>query len=693
MNEQASLSILRKKRLGQYFSGLPVARLLGALAGAERHAAVIDPFLGSGHMLTACLETNPSAQVSGVEIELNAWQDACQTLADPARVGRLVVGNAFSRDTLSRLPTTSLDLVITNPPYVRYQAQAGASPEGLPTAPEVRTGLLETLTDERLFCHLVPYERDLLRELVRGYSGLADLAVPAWLLCAALTRPGGSLAMVVPEAWLSRDYARVVQCMLLRLFRLRHVVEDAHATWFADAVIRTTLVVAERTQVRPSCLGWGKATFLRTDLGNEAHANGSLVGAALPASTEPERRFSKALDDALDGTGPAAGHGWRSTFVDLEAIAQNIVQESRGQPWAGVGLGSIPTMGVNEVTTSQSVPQQLLDWLGPELRGRLSNLEGTGFRVGQGLRTGANDFFYVTLLREEGRESVIQTRDGKVVRAPSACLLEVIRNQEELDGSPMLPSKSGTAKLLWLEGWALPEDSEQATRGGLFGMTPPRVLPTCLSAWIREQSRAGVSGMSAVKTNVRSGSGKFPRWWYTLPSLAPRHRPDLLVPRVNGGSPVPILNADRRFIVDANFSSIWTDLHPDRIPALQILLSTTWCGAALEYLCSVMGGGALKVEATHLRRLPIPVLDKVQWSEFTRLGHQLANGWKSVIIDEADGLLVRVLHGDDALEERIASLRFIMSERAERRCFKARDRRLPPRLTTLSASFLPPQMK
>ena len=34
--------------------------------------------------------------------------------------------------------------------------------------------------------------------------------------------------MVVPEAWLSRDYAHPIQYLLLKLFRIRYVVEDAH---------------------------------------------------------------------------------------------------------------------------------------------------------------------------------------------------------------------------------------------------------------------------------------------------------------------------------------------------------------------------------------------------------------------------------------------------------------------------------
>lgn len=304
------LETAKRKRLGQYFSGLPVARLLAALSCAESRNSAMDPFLGSGDMLAAILEINPALQVSGVEVDQNAWQQAVERLPRPAQDGSLILGNAFSTQTLTRLPATSVDLVITNPPYVRYQAQARSGSDGLPNALEVRTGLLEALGNMTLFQHLTKLERELLADLAKGYSGLADLAVPAWLLSAALTQPGGALAMVVPEAWLSRDYASVVQCALLRLFRLRHVVEDAHASWFRDAAVRTTLVVADRTEARPSCTGWGNATFLKTDVRATACAGESLVAAGWLGEPQPEQRFAAALSEAEIGGGPCSGAGW-----------------------------------------------------------------------------------------------------------------------------------------------------------------------------------------------------------------------------------------------------------------------------------------------------------------------------------------------------------------------------------------------
>ena len=67
--------------------------------------------------------------------------------------------------------------------------------------------------------------------------------------------------MVVPEAWLTRDYAAVVQYLLLRWFRIEFIVEDTHAAWFPDAQVKTTLLVARRISRKHSAHDWADEQF------------------------------------------------------------------------------------------------------------------------------------------------------------------------------------------------------------------------------------------------------------------------------------------------------------------------------------------------------------------------------------------------------------------------------------------------
>ncbi len=135
----------RKKRLGQYFTGLKVARLLAALAHADEAETIIDPMVGSGDMLAACVAQGATGLLAGIEIDPAVLAECDARLAH--RSPHLVAGSAFSPQTLAQLPRSRYDLAITNPPYVRYQSTATAlRSDGIPTSREVRDGLLASMS-------------------------------------------------------------------------------------------------------------------------------------------------------------------------------------------------------------------------------------------------------------------------------------------------------------------------------------------------------------------------------------------------------------------------------------------------------------------------------------------------------------------------------------------------------------------
>src|SRR5690606_31264697 len=92
-----------------------------------------------------------------------------------------------------------------------------------------------------------------------------------WILCAALVRQGGRLALIAPESWLSRDYATVVHYLLFRWFEIEFVVEDEHASWFDKAQVKTTLIIARRVRRRPAPLSFSKG---------ESYSHISISGSA-----------------------------------------------------------------------------------------------------------------------------------------------------------------------------------------------------------------------------------------------------------------------------------------------------------------------------------------------------------------------------------------------------------------------------
>jgi len=159
---------------------------------------------GDGDMIEACRQIGAKAKtIAGIEIDPIAQKRALHRFANVSSENvQIILGNAFDLETLKKMPVAKYDLVITNPPYVRYQSQTHShnGDINLPDAKAIRKTLLEIVDS----CPaLDETDRPLFRQLIKHYSGLSDLAVPAWLLCAMLTQVNGTLAMVVPDAWLS----------------------------------------------------------------------------------------------------------------------------------------------------------------------------------------------------------------------------------------------------------------------------------------------------------------------------------------------------------------------------------------------------------------------------------------------------------------------------------------------------------
>ena len=82
------------------------------------------------------------------------------------------------------------------------------------------------------------------------------------------------------------------------------------------------------------------------------------------------------------------------------------------------------------------------------------------------------------------------------------------------------------------------------------------------------------------------------------------------------------------------------------------ILSSTWMVTLFEASATPMGGGALKMEATHIRRMPLP--QSIRQSEVTliELGVALADASdENMILKEIDTIVFSALElGNDSAE-------------------------------------------
>ncbi len=617
----------RRKRLGQYFTGVGLGRLLAALAEADDAKSIVDPMAGSGDLLASCLEIDAKPDVlAAIEIDRTA-RDIC---AERLPEAYCLLGSAFDHETIAKLPTLMWDLVIANPPYVRYQgfSEKTAASRALPSATQIRAGLLRTLDlmpaldseDKRLFAHLVS-----------NYSGLSDLAVPSWILCAAMVKPGGRLAMVVPESWLSRDYATIVQYLLFRWFDVEFVVEDEHASWFEDVQVKTTLLVAKRIKRRESTLSLpDNAIYCHISISAAAASQDSPIGRVGFKGKTIEKSFAKQARLWLRET-PSPSIGLVSARpVLLKQAYRNVFASASQQKWfAALGASKTREGGVY-------IPHDIHDWLVRHgLSATFDTFESKGVSVGQGLRTGANAFFYANGQRQGDMVelSFVGALSGVKALVPICIVRPALRRQSELPEGFVVSPAMTTGWALDLRAHALPEGIGIGDLISTSYMPMPEEMTKVVKA--AERTNFGtlerpqkIWELTAVAPNIRRAArGALPRYWYMLPDFAPRHLPDVLLPRVNSATPKAYFNAGRECLVDANFSTLWTtEKSTWTAYALVAFMNCAWTQAVIERSGAVMGGGALKVEATHLRRLPVPKFGVQSLITLSALGKQLIEG-------------------------------------------------------------------
>lgn len=620
MTVEALPDAARKKQLGQYFTDQRVGRLLAALADAESAKSVIDPMVGSADLLQACLSVGARPErMAGIELDPIAL-DRARSALDGVAGTELALGDAFS----TLLPSAQFDLVITNPPYIRYQSRANVDGISVPTSAGVRAGLIRAIAARAEFSD---EDQSLWLRAATEYPGTSDIAVPAWILSAALVREGGVLAVVVPQAWLSRNYAQAVRTLLDWAFDVEAIVEDGDASWFDDAQVRTQLVVARRRPLTASRAG-RRTVMARATRG--LIANGDLRG-----TLGSEQAVAKALHAVTSG----------SPVVVTTGLTAHV---ERGLSVSAAGQGA-------------QVPPRVAAALGPAAGGVLvRTLESYGWRAGQGLRSGANDFFYVSVVDGVVRPAARWGIGSLPI--PSECLLPAVRRQSELGDEFAIDESLLPSRVVGLRGWVTASDLKR------MGPGDAQVLPTPVAKWISQVAATPLStkdptklfpDLAAVATNSRTDrAGRPVKFWYQLPALASRHRPNLFVGRVCGGRPKTFLNGSG-VVVDANFSGLWP-VEPDALSseALLALLNSSWAWANLESTCTVLGGGALKVEATDLRRLALPDLSAAAIERLAELGRSLVEDPSDTVTDSIDQVVA-----DSVVPGSVAALR-ALAERA-----------------------------
>jgi hypothetical protein len=609
----------RNKRLGQYFTEKELAKVLCELALKinPKISTAIDPMMGKGDMLTAINEIDSSILTYGIELDEQLNSKLPPGFKTNATV---VFGNAFESKTFNKIGNKKFDLVITNPPYVRHLNQKLESKFddfSVPSSHQVRNGLINALEENKM---LGEDEKNFLVQIAKGYAGLSDLSVPSIIQCAALTKENGVLAIVIPESSITREYSIATLLVLFKLFEIKLIVKDESRQWFKNAQIKTLLLIGQKLEKPRKSL--------------DSHPKISIVEISGATAASPLSDEIFANDYKL----------FASTFLDFNNSFKNSKHIS--QYFSSINSYLAPLITTNivkkypdlELITINNEDRAI------ELDARLRQYVGyTDFiklidldvELNQGLRTGANNFFYYDLISEREKKSIVNFKfkdKCKEIEIPSSCLKPVLRKQKELTAQYFISASKLRGRLLVLNNHYTSFDIQKFA----FDSEDVKKLSKEVSEHIFDCETLNIGtkdspkyfpNLSAVKTNI-SEKHKIKKTWYQLPELRKRHIPDICIPRVNSRL-VTAYMVENNVVVDANFLTI--NLKRDSIIssyALTSILNSDWIKLQLELSGNILGGGALKLDRNHLFNLVLPKFTTTELAQLDKLGKCLIDASK-----------------------------------------------------------------
>jgi adenine-specific DNA-methyltransferase len=296
------------KALGSFYTNAQIADFLIWWAIRSAQDTVLDPSFGGGVFLrSACtrliaLGGHPTLQVFGVEISPQAHTQTTTKLLDEFHISQqnLRLGNFFALD---RTAITPVDVVVGNPPFIRYQRFAG----------ETRKLALTQVA----------------REGVR-LTQLSSSWAPFVIHSIAMLKPAGRLAMVVPMEIGHASYARPVLDYLSKSFG-KVTFLTFRKKLFPDLNEETLLLLAENKGACSSGFQW-------RDLPD--------VGSLAELQCRPGRGVS--LTNQINANALSQGHE-RLVEYFIPNKARELYRQLKGHLWTQ-RLGAIADVGIGYVT-------------------------------------------------------------------------------------------------------------------------------------------------------------------------------------------------------------------------------------------------------------------------------------------------------------------------------------------------------
>ncbi len=267
---QKLISADERHKFGQFYTDENIVDVINAFCIRKAEASVLDPACGSGTFLVRAyyrksyldrrltnqelLEGLYGCDINPFPAHLATLNLAARNITQEENYPRVVRKNFFAvaaGESFCELPTVSrdrrgerereaielptLDAVVGNPPYVRYQ--------DIPKRGD--RGVIADQTKEHLWGTAERASREI------KLSKQSDIHVYFWPVAAQFLQDDGWFGFLTSSSWLDARYGFRLQRWILLNFRLVAVIESIDEPWFEDARVKTAVTILQRCKDKP----------------------------------------------------------------------------------------------------------------------------------------------------------------------------------------------------------------------------------------------------------------------------------------------------------------------------------------------------------------------------------------------------------------------------------------------------------
>lgn len=498
--------------------------------------------------------------------------------------------------------------------------------------------------------------------LIRSYSGLSDSTVPTWFLSYRLCKEDGVIGYITSNSWLKKDYGNSLKKFFVNNTKLRYVFDMSNIKCFDDAQVNTSIVICQKSSEsnlnKTNSIrfikfksSYGKNVELKTAILKILYKNNLATDSEecifnkfqsfinnLKEDYEDENINIRIVkQNTLNTEEDTKVIDWGKYF-ETNSVLEKVIDNS----WVEIekegiainqGLRSgcnnffyLESMQIKDLIKNNVIHKiqhynfenKIWEELSYEERLRI-RFKKIIYLPDDYIKNSKDYKFLVFKYEHMGEKKISSLFINKNYLRKSIKSVKDIKKYSIGDDRCKNYILDVKKKVMKHEFTKFVEEyreymQEWIVKGfGCNDVSVEKYINFYSSLKIKNKNKyIQVKDMPVlVGYQNKPTKDKIPTMWYTL-SFTERHLPDMFINRINYKDLNVVLNNNDKYVVDANFNTITLNQKNNYEMMIYFaILNSTIFKLQLENNCANLGGGALKVETSGVKKCKIPSIKKI----------------------------------------------------------------------------------